>query len=262
MKNLLLAVMTAMSVVSVPSAGAAAKKDVSAPKAPPTRREARVAFEKEWVPYFAGRKMLPAELVAKEFADISATGAVWTIALPLDDGSRLRFAKVMFKKGKFVSGTMHYMGLPEVALTADDFAELRNRFPMLAACSGKESLACLFRPREKKLRRAIVNPIQISIGPFGELYGTKFLSALGRLKVQTGDLSWRVDLTRADGVRIELGTVRNVRGRMDVPQDAILKAIGEARPELISERDRAEFYLSGELIYEPVLPGEQKEAGK
>lgn len=226
-----------------------------------TRREARAAFEREWEPAFRGRTALPAELAGEGLCDFTATGVVWTIALPVDSDSRLRFVKAAFRDGAFASGTLHVMGLPEAKLAADDFAALRKDFPMLAACDRKGAPACLLYPTKRQRTMSVPEKQAIGLGfnPLGELYGGSFVEALGRLHVSLGKVRCRVDFTGPDGKAFALGETGISRGPEQLTDKTILAALGAERSDLVSERERVEYYLKGRLGYELVLPEEKKE---
>lgn len=237
----------------------------AATPAPSSREEMRKAFERHWTPKFYNREIRPAELVAREFAELSSARMDWTFALPVDDGSRLRFITATFEKGRFVSGTMHVMGLPDVSLTADDFKALRRTFPMLAVCDRKEAPACLFRPKIKNLKMPVPARQKLGIGldPLREIYGEGFLSAvILRLCASPGAIRCRVTLTGSDGKTVPLGVVKCPRYPDRLNDKTIYAAIAAVRPDLVSEREQAEYYLGGSLDYEFVRPDGAKEAGK
>lgn len=231
---------------------------------PMTRQLRRSLFENERRQDFWGRMVLPAEISAKEFSSFSATDVVWTIAMPIDKGDRLRFVKATFRKGRFVSGTMFYMGLPEVNLSADDFSALQDNFPMLAVCGTKDSPACLFRPRKTELTKPVPEKqiLSLQLDPLREIYGDGFLTAILRLGVLTKDICCCVIFSGPDGKRFSLGTVRIPRFAEQLEASAVLAAITEAGPDLVSEREKVEYYIQGSLAYEFVLPQEGREAGK
>lgn len=214
--------------------------------------QTRSAFEAEQGKPFAVRKAVPAGLVDKSLR--SGPGAAeWTFVLPLDSGTRLRFAKVTFKDGKYADGTMHYFGLPEMKMTADEFAALRRKFPMAGVCANPDMPVCLFHPTETALSRPMPEEQADGLGfsPISELYGS-LITSLGRLRVKTDEVAFRVDFTDADGRTVPLGTVRNVRGKDRFDQAAILKTLAEAYPKLVSERELTEQFLKGRIRYAPV----------
>ena len=168
---------------------------------PMTRQTKRSLFENERRHDFWGRKVLPAELASKELLSSSPTDVVWTIAMPIDEGDRLRFIKATFRKGRFVSGTMSYMGLPDVNLSAADFRALRNDFPMLVVC-GKEGFpAYLLRPRKKELAKPVPEKqiLSLRLDPLREIYGDGFLTGILRLEIQTKGICCRVMFSGSDG---------------------------------------------------------------
>lgn len=258
MKKRLVVVGVVVAALCWPAVGVEAKAEA-------TRRSARAAFEAAWAPSFEARRVLPAERADKEYADFTATGVVWAIALPVDSDSRLRFVKATFgKDGTFASGTMAWMGLPEVKLSADDFAALRRDFPMLAVCDRKDAPACLFRPPQRQMSKRV--PAQHAVGlmidPLRELYGEAFLEALKRLRVDYGSVRCRVDNIGPDGMKFPLGTVGVSQFVESLDDKKVLAAVGAARPDLISERDRVEYHLKGTITYEMVLPETEKEVRK
>lgn len=227
-----------------------------------TRSMARDEFHREWIPAFAGRKVLPAELAEKGLSDFTANDVVWTIALPVGDDRRLRFIKATFKNGAFVSGTLHLMGLPAASLTPRDFALLRRRFVMLAVCDRPDAPACLFRPMGKPMVKPVPKRQALGLGvaPLDEIYGDPFLSEFGSLAVKNRDkLHCRVGFIGPEGRKFPLGEVQSSRGHERLDEKTICAALAVACPELVSERDTVEYYLKGSLTYELVLPEETKE---
>ena len=214
--------------------------------------QTRSAFEAEQGKPFAVRKAVPAGLVDKSLRS-GPDATEWTFVLPLDSGTRLRFAKVMFKDGKYADGTMHYFGLPEMKMTADEFSALRRKFPMAGVCANPDTPVCLLHPTETALARPVPEEQADGLGfsPVGELYGS-LIAGLGRLRVKTDEIAFRVDFTDADGRTVPLGAVRNVRGKERLDQAAILKALAESYPRLVSERELTELFLKGRIRYAPV----------
>jgi len=240
----------------------AVEKPAEAEKKTPvmTRHVARGAFEGMWTKAFSGRKVFPSELVAKEYADFTATGVVWTIALPVADDGRLRFVKASFRDGAFASGTMHWMGLPAVRLSADDLAALRKTFSMLAVCDRRDAPAVLFHAQERRLTKRVPeqHALNLGIDPLRELYGEAFLEAVRRLRVDLGTVRCRVVWKGPDGMRIVLGEVGIARSVECLGEKAVCEAVGAANPDLVSERERVERYLKGILSYEMILSEPKK----
>lgn len=220
--------------------------------------QTRSAFEAEQGKPFAVRKAVPAGLIDKSLRS-GPDAAEWTFVLPLDSGTRLRFAKVTFKDGKYADGTMHYFGLPEMKMTADEFAALRQKFPMAGVCANPDMPVCLFHPTETALSRPMPEEQADGLGfsPISELYGS-LITSLGRLRVKTDEVAFRVDFTDAEGRTIPLGTVRNVRGKDRLDQAAILKTLDKNRPELVSEFALVRYFLKGRVTYVPCDPESEK----
>ena len=214
--------------------------------------QTRSAFEAEQGKVFQARKAVPAGLVDKALRS-GPKASDWTFALPLDEGPRLRFAKVSFKDGKYAGGTLHYFGLPVMKMTADEFAALRRKFPMAGVCENPDVPVCLFHPAEKRLSKPVPEEQAdgLRLSPISELYGS-FPASLSRLRVKTDEIAFRVDFTDADGRTVPLGTVRNVRGKEQLDQATILKALDEAYPRLVSERALTEWFLKGQIRYIPL----------
>ena len=215
-------------------------------------QQTRQAFEMEFGKGFAARKAVPAGLVDKSLRS-GPKASNWTFVLPLDAGTRLRFAKVTYANGKFAGGTLQYFGLPEMKMTADEFSALRRKFPMAGVCENPDVPVCLFHPAEKRLSKPVPEERADGLGfsPISELYGS-FPASLNRLRVKTDEVAFRVDFTDADGRTVPLGTVRNVRGKEQLDQATILKALDEAYPRLVSERALTEWFLKGQIRYTPV----------
>ena len=217
--------------------------------------QTRSAFEAEQGKVFQARKAVPAGLVDKALRS-GPKASDWTFALPLDEGPRLRFAKVSFKDGKYAGGTLHYFGLPVMKMTADEFAALRRKFPMAGVCENPDVPVCLFHPAEKRLSKPVPEEQAdgLRLSPISELYGSFVAnpSLNRRLQVKTDEIAFRVDFTDADGRTVPLGTVRNVRGKERLDQATILKALAEAYPQLVSERALTEWFLKGRIRYIPL----------
>lgn len=230
-----------------------------------TRAEMRKQFEGEWRKQFFSRIVLPAELVEREHPELAATNMTWKIALPLDEGGRLRFILANFERGRFVSGTMVMMGLPEVQLTAKDFDALREVFPMLAACDRKEVPLCLHHPRSAKMKRPVPEDQKVAAGldPLRTIFGDAFLfSMVFRLGANPERLRLRADLIGPDGKRITLGIAKCPRLAERIEVAAICAAVAAAHPDLISEREQVEYYLKGALEYAFVMPEAKPEVAK
>lgn len=215
-------------------------------------QQTRQAFEMEFGKGFAARKAVPAKMVDKSLLS-GPKASDWTFALPLDAGSRLGFAKVTFKDGKYASGTLHYFGLPEMKMTAAEFSGLRRKFPMAGVCENPEAPVCLFHPTEKALSHPVPasQAIGLSFLPINELYG-QFVANLHRLRVKTDDIAFRVDFTGSDGRSFPLGKVQNVRGKDRLEQPTILKSLAQGCPKLVSERELVEYFLAGNVAFVPV----------
>ena len=214
--------------------------------------QTRSAFDVEQGKAFLSRKAVPAKMVDKSLLT-GPKASNWTFVLPLDAGTRLRFAKVTYANGKFAGGTLQYFGLPEMKLTADEFAGLRSEFPMAGVCENPDVPVCLFHPTEKRLSKPVPEEQAdgLRLSPISELYGS-FPASLSRLRVKTDEIAFRVDFTDADGRTVPLGTVRTVRGKEQLDQATILKALDEAYPRLVSERALTEWFLKGQIRYTPV----------
>ena len=217
--------------------------------------QTRSAFEAEQGKVFQARKAVPAGLVDKALRS-GPKASDWTFALPLDEGPRLRFAKVSFKDGKYAGGTLQCFGLPVMKMTADEFAALRRKFPMAGVCENPDVPVCLFHPAEKRLSKPVPEEQAdgLRLSPISELYGSFVAnpSLNRRLQVKTDEIAFRVDFTDADGRTVPLGTVRNVRGKERLDQATILKALAEAYPQLVSERALTEWFLKGRIRYIPL----------
>lgn len=221
--------------------------------------QTRSAFEAEQGKAFAARKAVPAGFVDKSLRS-GPKASDWTFALPLDEGPRLRFAKVTFKDGKFEGGTLRYFGLPEMKLTADEFSALRRKFPMAGVCENPDVPVCLFHPAENRLSKPVPKEQAegLDLSPISELYGSFVVGLNRRLRVKTDEIAFRVDFTDADGRTVPLGTVQNVKGKERLDQVTILKALGESRPELISEFALAQCFLKGRITYVPCDQNSEK----
>lgn len=217
--------------------------------------QTRSAFGAEQGKVFQARKAVPAGLVDKALRS-GPKASDWTFALPLDEGPRLRFAKVSFRDGKYAGGTLHYFGLPVMKMTADEFAALRRKFPMAGVCENPDVPVCLFHPAEKRLSKPVPEEQAdgLRLSPISELYGSFAASQSlnRRLQVKTEGIAFRIDFTDADGRTIPLGTVQNVRKKEQLDQATILKVLGENCPKLVSERELVEYFLAGKVAYVPV----------
>lgn len=217
--------------------------------------QTRSAFEAEQGKVFLARKAVPAGLVDKALRS-GPKASDWTFALPVDAGPRLCFAKVSFKDSKYASGTLHYFGLPEMKMTAAEFADLRQKFPMAGVCENPDVPVCLFHPAEKRLSKPVPEEQAdgLRLSPISELYGSFVAnpSLNRRLQVKTDEIAFRVDFTDADGRTVPLGTVRNVRGKERLDQATILKVLAQNCPKLVSERELADYFLRGKIAYVPV----------
>lgn len=220
--------------------------------------QTRSAFEAAQGKAFLSRKAVPSEMVDKSLLS-GPKASNWTFALPLDAGTRLCFAKVTYADGKYADGTMHYFGLPEMKMTADEFAALQRKFPMAGVCENPDVPVCLFHPTEKRLAKPVPEEQVNGLGflPISELYGS-LITSLGRLRVKTDEVTFRVDFTDADGRTVPLGTVRNVRGKERLDQATILKALAEAHPKLVSEFALTQYFLKGRIVYVPCNPESEK----
>ena len=218
-------------------------------------QQTRSAFEAEQGKAFLSRKAVPAKMVDKSLLT-GPKASNWTFVLPLDAGTRLRFAKVTYANGKFAGGTLQYFGLPEMKLTADEFAALRRKFPMAGVCENPDVPVCLFHPAEKRLSKPVPEEQAdgLRLSPISELYGSFAASQSlnRRLQVKTEGVAFRIDFTDADGRTIPLGTVQNVRKKEQLDQATILKVLGENCPKLVSERELVEYFLAGKVAYVPV----------
>ena len=221
-------------------------------------QQTRQAFEMEFGKGFAARKAVPAGLVDKSLRS-GPKASNWTFVLPLDAGSRLRFAKVTYANGKFAGGTLQYFGLPEMKMTADEFSALRRKFPMAGVCENPDVPVCLFHPAEKRLSKPVPEERADGLGfsPIDELYGS-FATSLNRLRAKTDGIAFRVDFTDAEGKSFSLGTVQNVGGKERLDQATILKALDENRPELVSEFALVQYFLKGRVTYVPCDPESEK----
>lgn len=231
---------------------------LSATLAAAPAQQTRQAFEMEFGKGFAARKAVPAEMVDKSFLS-GPKASNWTFALPLDAGTRLCFAKVTYADGKYAGGTLHYFGLPEMKMTVDEFADLRREFPMAGVCENPDVPVCLFHPTEKRLSQPVPEDQADGIGfsPIGEIYGS-LITGLGRLRVKTGAIGFRIDFTDAGGKSFPLGTVRNAKGKERLGQATILKALDKNRPELVSEFALVRYFLKGRVTYVPCDPESEK----
>lgn len=218
----------------------------------PAAQQTRSAFEAELAKPFQSRKAVPAGLVDKALRS-GPKASEWTFVLPIDAGSRLRFAKVSFKDGKYAVGTLHYFGLPAMKMTATEFSALRRKFVMAGVCENPDVPVCLFHPSERHLSMPVPErqADNLAISPLGELYGL-LLTNLPRLKVKTDEVAFRVDFTGSDGRSFPLGIVRNVRGNERLEQATVLKALAENCPKLVSERELTDYFLRGKIAYVPV----------
>lgn len=218
---------------------------------PATRKEARRTFEAEWGKAFAGK--------TAAFAAAEADGE-WLCAMPMAGGSRLCFLRVTRAQGAFVRGTLHYFGLEPIPLKADEYADLRRESPMLAvrlaSSPAEKSDALLFAPTARKLVKPIPPEMrtELAIRPFDALFGDFPDVLSGRLRVKTDALAFRVAHLDAQGTRLELGTLRNVRGEKELGDRKVLDLVGAAFPKLVSDRARTDWFVIGTLVFEPVCP--------
>jgi len=236
--------MTVVGIVLMASVAAFAAK--KAKVAPPPAEGSRAAFELPFKAAFEGKNVGVDE-------GVGVGGGVgdgeWTFALPVEDDSRLRFVRATMRGGKFEKGTLCYYGLPEQPLTADEFAGLRAKYPMAAACGTAGAAVRLLAPADAKWTKRVPPPMRynVKLSPLESLYGS-LLPALARLGVKASGVAVRVDFTGKDGKTVTLGTVRNARGKADLDEKAILGAIGEATG-LVSVRERVDWLLEGTLTY-------------
>lgn len=220
---------------------------------------ARRAFERSEGAVFIGSVACAAEFMpeSKRFDRPEGRGT-YVFAMPYADDGRAQFVKADFSDGKFVKGELLVFGLEPTELNAGQFAEMRERWSMLAAKiprEGSDRQTC-FLPSERMMapRPCTAHPRSLSFraDTLGPLDG--FATRLG---VSRAKLRYRVELREPKGVSIDLGVVQ-AQGL--IPEKTVFEKVRAAletrepaRKGQVSDRDIVDFRARCEHVLVPVV---------
>lgn len=214
----------------------------------------RQAFVRSNGAAFSGSVLKSSEEVKASDDFMRAPGTTtWTFALPVAEDSRLRFIEATFSGGKFSRGELKSFGNKPEKLTAKAFAELREQFPMVASRRGNDRASVIYPAKRTPTRvKTPAHPQTISHDAAAQLIGAAFLQAIrGQLGVNVGELHFDVVFEGPGGFSCVLG-----RDRVSekAAADALRAAIETRWPKhkgMVSDRDVADAYASGHVVYRP-----------
>lgn len=214
----------------------------------------RQAFVRANGAAFTGSVLKAPEEVKASEDFLRAPGTTsWTIALPVSEDARLRFVEATFSGGKFSRGELRTFGNKPEKLTAKQFETLRERFPMVASKRGGDRASVVYPAKRTPTRvKTPAHPTSIRHDAVSYLVGAAFLQAVrGQLGVNAGELHYEVAFEGPGGFSCVLGRDLVEEKAAVAALRAAVEARWPKRKGMVSDRDVADTYASGHVVYRP-----------
>lgn len=212
----------------------------------------RQAFVKSVGAAFAGSALKAPEEVKASDDFLRAPGTTsWTIALPVAEDARLRFVEATFSGGRFSRGELKTFGNKPEKLNAKQFQALRERFPMAASKHGGDRASVVYPAKRTPTRvKTPAHPQSIRHDAVAHLVGREFLNAVrSQLGVNVGELHYEVAFEGPDGFSCVLGRDVVDEKAAAAALRAAIEARWPKRKGMVSDRDVADVYGSGHVVY-------------
>ena len=216
----------------------------------------RQAFVRANGAAFSGSVLKAPEEVKASDDFLRAPGTTsWTIALPVADDSRLRFVEATFSGGKFSRGELKAFGCKPEKLTAKQFETLREQFPMVASKRGGDRASVVYPAKRTPTRvKTPAHPMSIRLDAVPHLVGASFMQAVrGQLGVNAGELHYEVVFDGPGGFSCVLGRDLVDEKTAAAALRSAIEARWPKRKGMVSDRDVADTYASGHVVYRPAV---------